>query len=451
MPIVFGMNHRSAPLAVRERVAFPEQEIEAAVARLRGVTGVEEALLLSTCNRTELIVSARDVDAGGILAGFLQGERPVTMDEVERHCYMHRDHEAVRHVFRLTSSLDSMVIGEAQILGQVKEAYAAAGQAGSLGPVLDRLFRQAFSAAKKVRTETGIARNPVSIACAAVSLARDIFGDLHDNTVLVVGAGKMARLAAQQLKSDGVRSVVVANRSFQNADDLARELDGRAVPFDRLFEEMERADIVITSTASPHRVIGREDALRVSRARRGRPIFFIDIAVPRDVDPAANEIDNVYLYDLDDLHRVVKANLDGRLHEVHSAEAIVEREVAAFLAWRKSLEVTPTIVELRQRLHEIALGELERFHSRLGDLTPDQAEAVRLLAVSLVNKLLHQPTVALKRAAALNTGGLRVELIREMFGMDEAAAVVPVDRGDPLEVPVIGRPESPPVRRRDER
>jgi len=451
MPIVFGMNHRSAPLAVRERVAFPEQEIEAAVARLRGVTGVEEALLLSTCNRTELIVSARDVDAGGILAGFLQGERPVTMDEVERHCYMHRDHEAVRHVFRLTSSLDSMVIGEAQILGQVKEAYAAAGRAGSLGPVLDGLFRRAFSAAKKVRTETGIARNPVSIACAAVSLARDIFGDLHDNTVLVVGAGKMARLAAQQLKSDGVRSVVVANRSFQNADDLARELDGRAVPFDRLFEEMERADIVITSTASPHRVIGREDALRVSRARRGRPIFFIDIAVPRDVDPAANEIDNVYLYDLDDLHRVVKANLDGRLHEVHSAEAIVEREVAAFLAWRKSLEVTPTIVELRQRLHEIALGELERFHSRLGDLTPDQAEAVRLLAVSLVNKLLHQPTVALKRAAALNTGGLRVELIREMFGMDEAAAVVPVDRGAALEAPVVGRPESPPVRRRDER
>src|SRR6185503_7253231 len=457
MPVVFGMNHRSAPLAVRERVAFPGEEVGAAAARLRGLTGVEEAVLLSTCNRTELIVTASAADAGAILARFLERERPIGLDELERHCYMHRGPEAVRHVFRLTSSLDSMVVGEAQILGQVKEAYAAAGRAGSLGPVLDALFRRAFSAAKKVRTETGIARNPVSIACAAVSLARDIFGDLDDNSVLVVGAGKMARLAAQQLKSEGVRAVAVANRSFQHADELARELGGRAVPFDRLFEEMERADIVIASTAAPHRVIGREDALRVSRARRGRPIFFIDIAVPRDVDPAVHEIDNVYLYDLDDLQGVVKANMDGRLHEVQSAEAIIEREVAAFLAWRKSLEVTPTIVELRQRLHEIALAELERFHSRLGELTPDQAEAVRLLAVSLVNKLLHQPTVALKRAAALNGGGLRVELIREIFGMDARhgaegdAAPVQADRDETIAAPVAGHAESAPSRRQDER
>jgi glutamyl-tRNA reductase len=456
MPIVFGMNHRSAPLAVRERVAFPEAAIGDAVARLRGVTGVEEALLLSTCNRTELIVTTQVADAGAILAGFLRAERPVTAEELERHCYVHRGHEAVRHVFRTTSSLDSMVIGEAQILGQVKDAYATAARVGCLGPVLDALFRRAFSAAKRVRTETGIARNPVSIACAAVSLARDIFGDLHDNTVLIVGAGKMARLAALHLKHDGVRSVVVVNRSFQNADDLARELGGRAVPFDRLFEEMERADIVIASTAAPHRVVGREDALRVSRARRGRPIFFIDIAVPRDVDPAVNEIDNVYLYDLDDLQGVVKANLDDRLHELQSAEAIIEHEVDAFLVWRKSLEVTPTIVELRQRLHEMALGELERFHSRLGDLSPEQVETVRHLAVSLVNKLLHQPTMALKRAAALNGGGLRVDLIREIFGMDArlpAAAGTAAGQEEPGgadEAPVPHQGQQP-VRRQEER
>lgn len=421
MPIVYGMNHASAPLPVREKVAFPEDGIRDAVARLRQAAGVEEALLLSTCNRTELIVSMRAADAAATLAGFLLRERPVTAEELERHCYLHTGAEAVRHVFRTTSSLDSMVVGEAQILGQVKEAYAAAGQAGSLGPVLDALFRRAFAAAKKVRTETGIARNPVSIAYAAVSLARDIFGNLNDNAVLIVGAGKMARLAAQHLIGNGVRSVVVANRSYQRADELAKELGGRAARFDRLFEEMERADIVIASTAAPHTVIQRDDAQRLSRARRGRPLFFIDIAVPRDVDPAVNEIDNVYLYDLDDLQGVVKANMDGRRHEVLSAEAIVEREAGAFLAWMKSLEVTPTIVELRQHLHEVALHELERFHSRLGDLTPGQAEAVRQLAASLVNKLLHQPTVALKRSAAFIGGDLRVNLIREIFGMDAEA------------------------------
>ncbi len=429
MPIVYGMNHASAPLPVREKVAFPEDGIRDAVARLRRTAGVEEALLLSTCNRTELIVNMNVADAAATLAGFLLRERPVSAEELERHCYLHAGGEAVRHVFRTTASLDSMVVGEAQILGQVKEAYAAAGQAGTLGPVLDALFRRAFTAAKRVRTETGIARNPVSIAYAAVSLARDIFGDLHDNAVLIVGAGKMARLAAQHLMGNGVRTVVVANRSFQRADQLARELGGRAVPFDRLFEEMEQADIVIASTAAPHTVIQRDDAQRLIRARRGRPVFFIDIAVPRDVDPAVNEIDNVYLYDLDDLQGVVKANLDGRRHEVQSAEAIVEREAAAFLAWMRSLEVTPTIVELRQRLHEIALHELERYHARLDGLTPGQTEAVRHLAASLVNKLLHQPTVALKRSAAQNGGAVRVNLIREIFGMDAEAQTPPASAG----------------------
>lgn len=421
MPIVYGMNHASAPLPVREKVAFPESGLGEAVARLRQIAGVEEALILSTCNRTELIVNMRASDAASTLAGFLLRERPVTAEELERHCYLHTGEEAVRHVFRTASSLDSMVVGEAQILGQVKEAFAVAGQAGTLGPVLDALFRRAFTAAKRVRTDTGIARNPVSIAYAAVSLARDIFGDLNDNAVLIVGAGKMARLAAQHLIGNGVRSVVVANRSYQRADELARELGGRAVPFDRLFEEMERADIVIASTAAPHTVIQRDDAQRLSRARRGRPIFFIDIAVPRDVDPAVNEIDNVYLYDIDDLQGVVKAGLDGRRQEVQSAEAIVERETAAFLAWMKSLEVTPTIVELRQRLHDIAVHEVERFRKHLGGLTPGQEEAVRQMAASLVNKLLHSPTLALKRSAALNGGGLRVKLIREVFGIDAPA------------------------------
>ena len=444
MPVLYGMNHTSAPLMVRERVAFPEQEILEAVARLRRTAGVEEALILSTCNRTELIVSMHPGEAPGTLARFLASERPITEEELERHCYLYRDEQAVRHVFRTAASLDSMVVGEAQILGQVKEAHALAGRAGALGAVLDALCRRAFMVAKKVRSETGISRNPVSIAYAAVGLARDIFGGLEDKMVLIVGAGKMARLAAQHLIGHGVRRVAVANRSFQNADELARGLGGRAVPFDRLFEEMERADIVIASTAAPHTVIQRDDAQRLSRARRGRPIFFIDIAVPRDVDPTVNEVDNVYLYDLDDLQKMVRSNLDGRRQELLSAEAIIERETSAFLAWTKSLQVAPTIIELRRRLHDMAGQELARFHGRLGPPTSSQEEALRQMAESLVNKMLHPPMLALKRAAAQSGGGQRVKLIREIFGIDPPAPSSIPDAGEESAVELQEAPEPEP-------
>ncbi len=436
MPIVYGMNHASAPLPVREKVAFPEHELKGAMARLKDTDGVEEALILSTCNRTEIIVHMGPEQALGALAGFLLRERPVSGEELERHCYLYTETEAVRHVFRTTASLDSMVVGEAQILGQVKEAYVLAGQVGSLGPVLDTLLRRSFSVAKRVRTETGIARHPVSIAYAAVGLARDIFGELNERTVMIVGAGKMARLAARHLIGNGVQSVLVANRSYQRADELARELGGRAVPFDRLFEEMERADIVIGSTAAPHPVILKENAQTLSRARRGRPIFFIDIAVPRDVDPKVNEVDNVYLYDIDDLQGVVRAGWNERQKEMRVAEAIVERETEAFVSWLKSLQVTPTIVDLRRHLHGMAAQELSRFRARLGNLTPDQEEAVRQMAASLINKLLHPPTVALKRCAAQNGGGIRIQLIRELFGIDPpSVALSEPSRADDASAP----------------
>src|SRR5213594_701389 len=421
MPIVYGMNHSSAPLPVREKVAFPPQVLREAMTRLKGADGVAEALILSTCNRTDLIVQMSPDKAAGVLTASLMRERPVSGEELERHCYLHVEREAVRHVFRTAASLDSMVVGEAQILGQVKEAYALAAQTGSLGPVLDALLRRAFSVAKRVRTETGIARHPVSIAYAAVGLARDIFGDLVERTVMIVGAGKMARLAAEHLIGNGVRSILVANRSFQRADELARDLGGRAVPFDRLFEEMETADIVIASTAAPQPVILKENAQSLNRARRGRPIFFIDIAVPRDVDPKVNEVDNVYLYDVDDLEGVVRAGRDVRQKEMNVAEAIVDHETAAYVAWMKSQQATPTIVALRRQLHEMADHELTRYRARLGDLTPAQVEAVREIAASLVNKFLHSPTLALKRSAAQNGAGKGVKLIREIFGLDRPA------------------------------
>src|SRR3989454_576380 len=425
MPIVYGMNHASAPLPVREKVAFPAQDLKDAMTRLKGTDGVEEAVILSTCNRTEIIVEMRPGRAPAVLGTFLLRERPVNGEELERHCYLHIDREAVRHVFRTTASLDSMVVGEAQILRQVKDAYALAAQIGSLGPVLDALLRRAFSVAKRVRTETGIARHPVSIAYAAVGLARDIFGDLVERTVMIVGAGKMARLAAEHLIGNGVRSILVANRSFQRADELARDLGGRAVPFDRLFEEMETADIVIASTAAPQPVILKENAQSLNRARRGRPIFFIDIAVPRDVDPKVNEVDNVYLYDMDDLEGVVRAGRDVRQKEMNVAEAIVDHETAAYVAWMKTQQEKLTIVTLRRQLHEMADHELTRYRARLGDLTPAQVEAVREIAASLVNKFLHSPTLALKRSAAQNGGGVRGGLLPESFWVGGRAATPP--------------------------
>ncbi|MFQ5877788.1 MAG: glutamyl-tRNA reductase [Acidobacteriota bacterium] len=416
--LVYGMNHASAPIEVRERAAFAPGALSGAVARLSRTEHVSEGLILSTCNRTEVLVSAGGRQAATALRRFLAGERRMTEDELDRHCYLHADREAVRHVFRVASSLDSMVIGEAQILGQVKEAYAAARQAGALGTVLDNLMKRAFSVAKRVRTDTAIARYPVSIAHAAAGLARDIFGDLRDNAILILGAGKMARLAAQPLMAHGVRSVAVVNRSFQGAADLARELGGRAAPFDRLFEEMERADIVIASTAAPHYVVRHEDALRLSRARRGRPLFFIDIALPRDIDPRVNEIGNVYIYDIDDLQGVVRRNLDERRHEAALAEAIVDRETASYLSWLRTLEITPLIVDLRRHLHQMGRYELHRFRNRLGSLTPEQREVLEDLTAALINKVLHHPIRALKHCAASGEDAGRVEFLRRAFGLD---------------------------------
>lgn len=416
MPIyVYGMNHSSAPLEVRERMAFPEDGLAEAVGRLVAIGPIKEGLILSTCNRTEIVVHAA-ADATGALKGFLVDERRAASDELDRHCYLRADGEAVRHLFRVASSLDSMILGEAQILGQVKEAYSAAVRGRGIGTVLDALMQRSFAVAKKVRTETGVSRFPVSIAHAAVSLARDIFGELRDRVGLIVGAGKMGRLAAQHLMAAGVRTVVVVNRSGERAAELARELAGVAADWDRRFDQMERADIVIASTAAPHAVIGYDEVLRVSRARRGRPLFFIDIAVPRDVDPRVNEIDNVYLYDVDDLQGVVQANLEERRREAETAGAIVEREVTAYLGWLRSLDVGPLIVDLREHVHNVGAHELARFRSRLGALTPQQQKTVEEMTEALVNKFLHHPIQAMKRAAA-NGGGDRLTFLREVFGL----------------------------------
>ena len=416
--LLYGLNHESAPLELRERLVVPEGDLVAAVGRLAGSLGVEEGLILSTCNRTEILVHSPTASAEQTVKRFLLDSGRATIEELERHCYLHADRDAVRHVFRVASSLDSMIVGEPQILGQVKEAYAAAHAAGGLKSVLDSLLQRAFSVAKKVRTETGIAKAPVSIAHAAAARAHEIFGDLGQSAVLVVGAGKMARIAAQHVAADGVRTVRVVNRSYQRAAELALELHGTSVSWDRLSEELLRADVVIVSTGAPHHIVTLEDAARIARQRRGRPLFFVDIAVPRNVDPRVNDLDNVYVYDIDDLKGVAEAGLRERRQEALAAERIVEQETTAYLDWLRSLEVTPTIVDLRSHLHALGAAELERFRARLGPLTPEQQQALEEFETALMNKVLHHPIQALKRSTARPGAGTLVAFLREAFGLD---------------------------------
>ncbi|HYV85892.1 MAG TPA: glutamyl-tRNA reductase [Patescibacteria group bacterium] len=418
MILLYGVNHQSAPLDLRERLAVPEGELGPAVARLISGGGLDEGLILSTCNRTEILARGSGAASAETLKLFLQGRGGVQAAELDRHAYLHVERDAVRHLFRVASSLDSMIVGEPQILGQLKDAYAAAQAAGGLKTVLESLLQRAFAVAKKVRNETGIARAPVSIAHAAVVRAREIFGDLTGRAVLIVGAGKMARIAAQHITAGGVGSCTVVNRSYQRGSELALELGGEALSWDRMPEVLERADIVIVSTGAPHHVVTREDAQRVSRARRGRPVFFLDIAVPRNVDPRVHDLENVYLYDIDDLKDVADAGLRERHAEARLAEAMVDREAGAYLEWLRALEVDPTIVALRDHLHALGTAELDRFRGRLGDLTPEQRRVVEEFGASLMNKVLHHPILALKRSALRPGAGQLVAFLREAFGLE---------------------------------
>ena len=423
MPIIlYGLNHRSAPLEVRERLAFPASGLEESLHRLTHLPAVREGMILSTCNRTELlghVAENGNLEIGETLKGFLAAERGMPTEELERYCYRLTDRQAVHHLFRVAASLDSRVLGEAQILGQVKEAYQAALKVHTVGNVLDPLLRRALAVAKKVRTDTGVARNPVSVSYAAVTLARTIFEDLAGRRVLLIGAGKMAELAARHLVERGVAGVMVANRSHSRAVELAQTCAGEAVPFDRLLEHLERVDIVITSTAAPEPVLRYDDMVRVIRARKNRPIFLIDIALPRDVEGRVNTIDNVYLYDLDDLSGVVTANRVEREAEARRAEEIIRREVDGYLAWLRGQDLSPVIVGVRSRMDQLRAGELDRYRSRLASLTEEQRRAVEEMTGSLLNKVLHHPIRALKGAAARADGLDRVQFFREIFGLPE--------------------------------
>ena len=415
---VAGLSHRNAPVELREQLAVDEDKLRELLRDVAATGVVREALILSTCNRVEVYAIA-DVPDEARTATFRQlcRHRGVEPASVETVLYTHADGEAVRHAFRVASSLDSMMIGEPQILGQVKNAFALAQSCETVGPALHTLFTQAFTVAKKVRTETEIARHAVSISFAAVELAKKIFAGLDGKAVLLVGAGKMSELAARHLIEQGAFPLYVANRTWSRAQELARALAGTAVPFDELATALAAVDIVITSTGAPEPVIRREFVQPLVHSRRGRPLFFIDIAVPRDVENSVNTLDGVYCYDIDDLKQVVDANIRERLREAHRAEALVEREVAKFLARLGDVEVIPTIVSLRERLEIIRSGEVKRTLARLPGATPETRDAIEALSAAIVNKILHAPITKLRESSRAGSPRSWLELVHELFGL----------------------------------
>ena len=419
--LVVGLSHNTAPIELRERLNVPEQDLPKPLEMMGESTDLVERMLVATCNRVEVYAVAEGPIEGAVegITDCLATYRNVPKTDFLDKLYTYTAGEAVRHVFRVASSLDSMVVGEPQILGQVKTAYSIAQAREATGIILNNLLEQAFHVAKRVRSETGIASSAVSVSSAAVELARKIFGDLTGRSVLILGAGEMAELALRHLLDDGVRSVLVANRSYNRAVALARQFHGRAVTFESFRQEMVGADIVISATSAPHVILKKEDMQAIIQQRRHRPIFLIDIADPRDIDPGCNEVDNVYLYNIDNLKSVVESNLKERKREAERAEVIIDREVGVYLTWLRSLDVVPTIVSLRQRVEQIRGTELQKVLGRMGDLTPEQREAITAMSHAMVNKILHQPMTELKRRAALQDGHLYTSVLRRLFGLEE--------------------------------
>src|SRR5499426_1477378 len=415
---VAGLSHRNAAVELREQLAVDEDKLRELLRDMAGAGVVREAIILSTCNRVEVYAVA-DVPGEARATAFrkLCRHRGVEPAAVEATLYTYAEGDAVRHVFRVASSLDSMMIGEPQILGQVKDAFALAQSCETVGPTLHTLFTQAFAVAKKVRTETEIARHAVSVSFAAVELARKIFAGLTGRAVLLVGAGKMGELAAKHLVEQGAFPIYVTNRTWGRAQDMARTLSGTAVPFAELGTALSSVDIVITSTGSPEPVVTRDMTARALNGRRARPLFFIDIAVPRDVAAEVGALDDVYLYDIDDLKQVVDANLRERAREAQRAETLVDREVGKFLVRLGDVEVVPTIVSLRARLEDIRSGEVRKALARLPEASPETREAIEALSTAIVNKILHAPITKLRESSRAGAGRSWLEVVNELFGL----------------------------------
>jgi len=427
--VVVGLSHHTAPVDIRERLAFAPTAMEQPLRQMLELPAVSEALIVSTCNRVELYSATKEPDAAvSALRRFLADYHGISLEEIEQHLYDYQGEDAIRHLFRVASSLDSMIVGEPQILGQIKTAYGYAVEFKTAGLILNRFLHKAFSVAKRVRTETGIASSAVSVSFAAVELARKIFDRLDDKGVMIIGAGEMCELAARHFVSNGVSRVLVTNRTFERAEKLAAEFQGRAVPFEQFTEHLASVDIILTSTGAPTSILGYKQMEEVLRRRKNRPMFLIDIAVPRDIDPKVNNLDNVYLYDVDDLQGVVQANLKERQKEAHRAENIITEEIGQFHIWLANLDVKPTIVALRKRFEEISAQELAKTFGNQKELTEAQRKGVEAMANAIVNKILHRPIALLKRTQSNTSGEDYVDAVRMLFDLP-----APTNKDTPLE------------------
>ena len=418
--LITGVSHKTAPVEVRECLAFREETLGAALADLKSREGVTEAVILSTCNRVEVTVTTDDsADPQAIVDGFLAEHKAINPQSIAPHVYRHEGEQAIHHLFRVAASLDSMVVGEPQILGQLKNAYAAAKGCGALCGWLDGLLSRAFSVAKRVRSETGIGQMAVSVSYAAVELARKIFGSLNNRTIMIVGAGKMSELAARHLRRSGASHVFVTNRTHERAIEMAQLFQGTPVEYTRFVSMLPEVDIVITSSGAPHYILRKEEMQRIISARRNKPMFLIDIAVPRNIEPAVNEVDNVFLYDIDDLQEVVNANLRERMKEADHAESMVAEEVQRMMARLKVAEVTPTIVGLQEQLEQIRSAEIERARRKCGPFTPEMEQAIEMVTRGIVNKIAHGPISELRNHAGRPEGAHMVAAFRKAFHLQD--------------------------------
>ena len=448
---VLGVNHKTAPIELRERIAISREQLPDVTRALAEMPGVAECMIVSTCNRVELItaldakVDGKDAD----LAGFLCRQFGLDSSLLASHIYQHRDQQAVRHLFRVAASLDSMVVGEPQILGQVKEAFSVARESGTVGGQLEHLLQSAFSAAKKVRSETEIGSNSVSIASVAVEMARKIFGSLNGRTVFLVGAGKMSELAARHLVQQGAGTILVTNRTLERARKMAEPFNARVIPFEQIYEAAAEADIIVTSTGAPHHIFNPEHGKAFLHRRRNRPMFFIDIAVPRDVNPAMGKLEGLFVYDIDDLQQVAASHMAERSRSAADAESLIAGEVDRFHQRQRTVNVAPAIVALQRQAEELRQAELRRMQARLGNLTPEQLEAVEALTRGLVNKFLHPPMLALKQAARDNNAA-RVEALCETWSLpatpEPVFEVSDAKTGSNLKQPGAPAPEDAPVK-----
>jgi len=415
--LVAGLNHKTAEVEVREKLAYDGAKLEPGLLGLHGLPEIEEALVLSTCNRVEHYLNVKDPNiAIGAVKSYIAQYHGIEPRLLDSALYFHQGADAVRHTFRVASSLDSMVVGEPQILGQLKDAFEFALEKKTTGVILNKLLKKAISVAKRVRTETRIAENAVSISFAAVELAKKIFTDISEKHCMLLGAGEMAELAAKHLINTGVKDLMVANRTFSRGCELASDIGGRPIKFEDFLHEMVTTDIVICSTGAPIYVIFRDQMHGIMKERKQKPVFIIDISVPRNIDPEINDLPNVYLYDVDDLQGVVDSNVEERRKEADKAEAIIMEEIETFQRWQSSLDAVPTIVGLRERAEALKADELEKFRNKNPELSEKDLKAVQQLASAIVNKLIHPPTAALKQDT--EDKDILIATIKRLYGLD---------------------------------